>query len=461
MKKNIEKQLIREFPDPEERYNALTTELKKKIDKGETIDKGIDLLSSNISLCPRGQKYAVYTVINPYETIYDLFYSWSFCEFIKQGKANILKYITDTDNEYDKDDITIFYDQYEKYISTDYADLCNAFNIKEAEHLKGDEEVLKVKIEHYDKQLKDGILSQIEYDNKIKSDKIMIADRIKSRIDLNESDKNNTKKQKMSSIFKYINEVKHIRYEKTADYIITYFKKFMSLNRKVLDEKFEEKYDTTCGIMIKLWGSFKNEQTAYDFCKRLKNVSVMGNTYYKEMGVNQLLDRTYGDVKYVNEEMNKIMTGFEDKQKQAREEILYRKEVLKEKEMRESGSKFTTYKKDSIGELGKENKGDAQKRVLSLKSDDEIRKEFEYYNPRDEFMLKMQSDTDKEQRKEIDDSIKSLIKTEIKVGHGHIINPDLMTHLKMSEEDIDKVQKDKIKNILPSFNRSDIREKLD
>ena len=459
-----EKELKYIEPNPEKRFDKI---MSGNIKRKNMNKNKVNLLRSDISSLPRGQKYFLYSVVEPFDTTYDLFYSWAFAKFVDYARNPIIKFITDNGDNYDKDDATYIHDEYEKFFNTNFKELCNKQNVLEKRFIDEDDELNNEKFKN-EKENINKLKTRIE--NELDTDKIKLVnieieklkthykkrkldDEIRNKERRDERYKQNmleqlrSKKMKMSKIIISLNERKKIIYRKSADYINKYFKKFIELNRRVLDNEFEEIYNTRASSLIKFWGAFKSDSAA---ARQYNNIrgKVSGKLFKKESGVFQLYNESYDDVKYVNEEANKIMIGMAEKIKQAKDEIFYRKEVLKEKEMRNSGIIYETYNKESMSEktLGtKVNKKELQKRPLEHMSNDEINQEFEYYNPLDEQNLKMESKEDFEERNKNYDALRNIIDLEMKSGNSHIINPEMMELLNMDEKKISEVRKSKLK----------------
>ena len=171
----------------------------------------------------------------------------------------------------------------------------------------------------------------------------------------------------------------------------------------------------------------------------------MGRTFIQEAGTWQIYNpvQDTSDVQYMDETLNKVMSGYRDKINQAREEIGYRKELLKEKEMRDKGVEYRTYARDE-NDLGK--KVDTSKEEARLLKDlpqDVLDRDFEYYNPRDHFELKLPSKDEITDKNMLKEEIRETIDAEIQRGNEHIVNPEMMNMLGMSEDKIELVRKRK------------------
>jgi hypothetical protein len=426
--------------------------------KERKIYEALDMLRTDTDIIPRNQKYSVYSCIEPDESVYDLFYCFCFHKFLKTAKGPIRKYILDSDNEFTKENIELIYIESDKFFREDLENFNKDIKISDAKIEETDLLIEKEKEnnendkrkrimeshENIDKELKE---LEEEIEERKRFDELKIKERRRIRKRDNENKRENFKRKFFERLHKKINEMSRIKHEKNMEYLVHYFQKFMSLNRVVLDEIFNEEYDTECHRLIKHWGSFKSIMKANDFCRRIKNRAKMGKTYVQEAGTWQIYNPTHEileNTHYMNEQLDKVMSGYRDKINQAREEIQYRKELLKEKEMRDQGVEYRTYKRRDHNKIGKEvNKEDKQERSLKDVPDSIINRDFEFYNPRDHFELKLPSKDEIEDKKTLQDEIRETINTEIEMGNAHIVNPDMMHQLGMSEDKIEIVRRQK------------------
>lgn len=235
-----------------------------------------------------------------------------------------------------------------------------------------------------------------------------------------------------------------IKYEKDEQYIEHYFQVFIDTNRKIIEEEFQKKYTTNYQGMYELWAVFETPEQCQEFIDtHRKRMESFGNTYIQEMGCKQIFDpKTKEDVKYMNKRMNEMMTGFKKNIEEAREQMMYRKEVLKEKEMRDRKIEMVTYSKDQESLSKQVNPENLMQRKLKDVDMKIINRDFEFFNPKDHMSLKIPEYSMVDKNKEI---VKDLINTELKIGTPGILNPEMLDKMKYSKEDINRVEDEKTK----------------
>jgi hypothetical protein len=448
---------IRKITDPEERF------LKSKEKYTE-----LDTLGVSSDVLPYGQKWAVVSFVSSDPTLNELFYSFSFNMFIKQAKNMIRKTILDGDRIIDKK-------------------VCNII-FREMSKFKVEEEIRKKKErEEYDKSLnevKDDIKKRkVEY-NKILSNtdagpqydkrKKEFSHKMKlhmERLDIRkkkykeelELTESRRKDLLFEKLHKKIGSLKTIKHEKDTNYIVSYFKEFLNINRIVLDEKFRKKYghDYDMYGLVKIWGVFKTLTAAQKFSRTNKNHLKFGKSFIQPMGKWNIINPPKSiieNTEFMNEKTEELIAGQKDNRRRAKDEFKFRKEVLKEYEARKQGIKYKAYKrnKDDVGthkykdHLGRIRHGPSK--IKKVKDEDEILKSdipndilergFEFFNQKDRSQLKMSNRKERKDHKIALERAREVIKDEIRTGKAlSLINPEMMKKLKMDKNLTNIVEK--------------------
>jgi len=195
--------------------------------------------------------------------------------------------------------------------------------------------------------------------------------------------------------------------------------------------------------MMKIWGSFKNEKKADDFITRLKDrARGEGNFFKYKMGIDVVYNPNKSElenIKYMDKVVNKTLNSYQRGTDDAKNNMYLRKEVLKEKESRELGKDFKSFKarKNNKGEVDKK---DIVPNELGSMDDDLLNQYHEYFDRYDELNMMIKSEAVENERGDLKSEIRELIRGEIKAGHSHIIAEDMMEMVDMDEEEIEKVR---------------------
>lgn len=429
---------------------------KERFERMRRKRNALNLYTSDTSIVSKKQKYTVYSCVEVDESVYDLFYCFAFEKFLYTAKQPVRKYIIHGDIEYNKVVNEYMYQEVNKFYEVTLRKYRDIIGQTEKDIEVSDDDIEAEKCNSEMKRLiaikdKD---DRVDFSKEIKIRKKLDADRREERYVERKKESNRKletyKREFFTHLHKDIEKKSKIKHVKDMNYIHKYFDSFVNLNRKTLDDIFNEEYKTSCHRAIKHWGAFKSIEDAKNFCTTIKDRANIGQTYIHETGTWQIYNPRgimLEDTTYMDDKLNSVMMSYKNKEKQARQEILYRKELLKEKEMRDSGVVYKTYRKDDKETLGKEvNKKDIDQRKFKEVPLDIINSEFEYYNPRDHFNLRMKTEEMDDERGVIQGVLKDVINTEIKAGHAHAINPNMMSMLNMDEDKIKTVIKKKEEN---------------
>jgi hypothetical protein len=455
LKKHLKE--IEKITDPEERF------LKNKENYTE-----LDTLGVSSDILPYGQKWAVVSFVSSDPTLNELFYSFSFNMFIKQAKSMIRKTILGGDKIIDKK-------------------MCNII-FKEMSKFKAEEEIRRKKEkEEYNKSLNEvkedikkrkaeysKILSNMEAGAQYDKCKKEFSHKMKlhmERLDIREKkykeELNRTADRRKDLLFekihKRIDSLKMIKHEKDTNYIVSYFKEFLNINRIVLDEKFRKKYghDYDMYGLVKIWGVFKTLTAAQKFSRTNKNNLKFGKSFIQPMGKWNIINPPKAiieNTEFMNEKTEELIAGQKENRRRAKDEFKFRKEVLKEYEARKQGIKYKAYKrsKDDVGthkykdHLGRVRHGPSK--IKKVKKEDEILKSnipddilergFEFFNQKDRYQLKMSNKKEQKDHAIALSRAREVIKNEIHTGKASsLINPEMMKKLKMDKSLTDIVEK--------------------
>lgn len=436
---------IEKIVDPETRL----IESKKK-----KIYTELDTVGVSSDILPYGQKWAVVSFIRSDPTLNELFYSFAFDHFVKQGRSSIRKIILGGDRIIDKKLFKIIYNDTLDFKMKEERMRKNA----KKEYMKmtkeEDEDFIK-RIKEYEKG------ENVEQKKKLLKDRLELK-RKRYKDDLNED---RLKRESMfyEKLHKKVDSIKTIKHEKDTEYIVSYFREFKNKNRKELDSLFRKKYgkDYDMYSLVKIHGVFKKLRDAQDFAKKNSNELKFGNTFIQPMGkwnISNPPKAIIENTEFMNKKTGEIIDGYKENRRKARDQFKFRKEVLKEYAAQEQGlESYKSYSrsKNEVGthkvvdKLGRVRDGPSK--IKPVKPEDEILREkipenvlersFEFFNQKDRFQLKMMGNRDKKNINMAMELAKSVIKTEIDTDKASsYINPDIMRKLKMDTALIEHVE---------------------
>lgn len=435
--------------------------------------KPLNTMHTDSDIVPMGQKYCVYSAIEPDDSIYDLFYSYAFDTFLSSTRVVVRNYLLDSDVEFDKRVINQTHERVSEFYNGDVKLLTRDLKEIDENAEKEFDEIEQDKIEMEQNRRKkimkfygdkidisnDDDINKKTYEMNMKKELEDLDLEIQKRIDDDSKLRDRRREERgiedkkklyslegsfFHNLFKSIDKENRKKHEHGMEYILGMFKKFMRKNRAVLNERFEDKYDQHCHRLIKVWGVFKHSDQAKEFCKGLKGRAYMGRTYFQNVGsweiynpANSLLNNTT----YMKKTMSEIMSAERSNKKQADDEAVYRREVLKEKEMRRDDTEYESYHRDGVGDIGKEvDKKKKKRRIMDKVSDKVLDHEFDYYNPRAHLEMRLKSKDDIERTNMVKANIKEMIHSEISYGDPSILNPEMMEEMEMKKELISTVR---------------------